>query len=230
MTACAAESDGTPRGSTGAPTVNTAAGTSGGDPGVSGAGGGANTGAGAGSGGSGVVVDAGDPSLSTQDAPCAIAGTTRQCCGTGVQTCTGVEFPIWGPCVDGLGAEVVCTRCDTNEFGPGCDAGAAPDAGTPEPDAGTPTECGPGMECKPGAVRYCDMAGAEWSQSTCDATGHWPACVPATIPPAANGQGCAQNDYAPEMCCGPAMICCQDNPDGPFLDFGSGACAAVSCP
>ena len=87
------------------------------------------------------------------------------------------------------------------------------------------------MECKPGAVRYCDdPAGAEWSKSTCDATGHWAMCVVTTIPAAAAVNGCAQNDFAPEICCGPAKICCQDNPNGPFIDGNSGACAATTCP
>lgn len=240
--ACAADSGGAARDPNAGPATGTVAGASGSDPAMSGAGAGAGagtstgSGAGAGTGGAGSTDD---PNVSTQDAPCATAGTTRQCCGTGVQTCMGVEFPTWGLCVDGLAQEVVCNSCATNEFGPGCDAGTPPpepppqqDAGPPpEPDAGVPpAECGPGMECKPGSVRYCDVAGLEWSLSTCDSTGHWGTCVATAIPAAANGQGCAQNDYAPEMCCGPAVICCQDNPGGPFLDFGSGACLAVSCP
>ena len=149
------------------------------------------------------------------------------------------EFPVWGPCVDGAGTEIVCSGCGVDEFR-GCDAGTPPppppppqDAGGPPPprDAGTPPgECGPGMECKPGSVRYCDVFGFEWSESECDATGHWGECVATTIPAAADGAGCAQDDYAPELCCPIAVICCQDNPSGPFVDFGSGACADISCP
>jgi hypothetical protein len=87
------------------------------------------------------------------------------------------------------------------------------------------------MECKPGKIRYCDIAEAtEWSESICDATGHWGPCKVSTIPAVAEQAGCAQGDYAPEICCPVAKLCCQDNLGGPFVDFNSGACAAVSCP
>lgn len=228
--ACATTGDSGSRGGAGASAG--LAGTAAGSPAGAGSSGGNR--AVAGSSGSGSAA-AGAPAPSVGDggavgegSPCARVGVTRICCGRGVQTCAGTsEFPTWGPCLDDGGASIACD-CAAGEFGcdAGIDAGTPPDAGT---DSGTPPACGPGMVCKPGSIRYCDDPAAEWTQSTCDATGQWLPCVPATIPAAANGAGCAQDDYAPEMCCAVAVICCQDNPDGPFKDFGSGACAAVDC-
>ena len=51
-----------------------------------------------------------------------------------------------------------------------------------------------------------------------------------TIPAVAEQAGCAQGDYAPEIWCPVAKLCCQDNLGGPFVDLNSGACAASSCP
>jgi hypothetical protein len=162
---------------------------------------------------------------------CGSVGTTRTCCIKGIQTCSGgTEFPTWGSCLDGTGAVLTCPAdagCVANEFGAGCDAGsdAAPDAGV---DSGTPDGgCGPGMTCKPGAVRYCDVAGMEWTQSVCDMTGNWGPCVPAIAP---QGAGCDQSSFMPEVCCPPLHLCCQDNPGGPWKDWSSGGCAAISCP
>jgi hypothetical protein len=186
-----------------------------------------------GSGGASIpVLDTGETPLES----CEPLGSTRVCCDVGVQTCEGIEFPAWGPCLDNGGATVSCDEpCGTAEFHPGCDAGVPPPPPPPPdvPDAGQPPppdECGPGMVCKPGAKRYCDIVGAEWSEAVCGATGQWGPCVATNIPAAADGAGCAQDDYAPELCCPVAVICCQDNPNGPFLDFGSGACAAIGCP
>jgi hypothetical protein len=172
--------------------------------------------------------------------PCESVGATRPCCDGGTQTCQGEEFPEWGACLDTGGAVLTCTTC-LPELG-NCDAGT-PDAGTtcvPElgncdggVDAGPPppTPCGPGMECKPGSVRYCDIAGSEWSKAICEASGVWGPCLPIEVPPEVIGHGdCSATDYSPEMCCPPLFWCCQDNPGGPFKDFGSGACAAVACP
>jgi hypothetical protein len=87
------------------------------------------------------------------------------------------------------------------------------------------------MECKPGSIRYCDIPqGAEWSQTICDDRGRWGTCTASTIPAAAAAAGCSQSNYAPEICCPVAKLCCQDNPNGPFKDWGTGACAAISCP
>jgi hypothetical protein len=87
------------------------------------------------------------------------------------------------------------------------------------------------MACKPGAIRYCDDPAAEWTLSTCDPSGQWGACVPTTVPAGATGIGdCSDNDYSPEMCCPVLVLCCQNDPFGAFEDWGSGACAAVSCP
>jgi hypothetical protein len=83
------------------------------------------------------------------------------------------------------------------------------------------------MVCKPGSIRYCDEPAAEWTKSTCDATGNWGPCVPTDAPA---GPGCDKNSYAPEKCCPGLKLCCQDNPGGPFVDFGSGGCAAIACP
>jgi hypothetical protein len=151
--------------------------------------------------------------------PCSSIGSTRKCCGRGIQTCQGNEFAAWGPCVDTNGATVACsTPCAGNET-TSCDAGVD----SPPPDAG----CGPGMVCKPGAIRYCDVTGTEWTKSTCQPTGTWGPCV-ATLAP--KGAGCTQASFAPEVCCPPLHLCCQDNPGGPWKDWGGGGCAAVGCP
>jgi hypothetical protein len=138
------------------------------------------------------------------------------------------------------------TTCKDNEFA-NCDGGidsgvdSGVDSGRPptRPDAGKDggqqsmpdAGCGPGMECKPGAIRYCDDPASEWTKSTCDANGMWGPCVAATVPAGAEGLGdCSPTDYSPEMCCGQLSLCCQNDPNGLFEDFGSGACAAVSCP
>jgi hypothetical protein len=164
----------------------------------------------------------GSPTGRGENSRCTIPGATRPCCGTGTQTCEGKEILAWGAC---------SASCD------------APPPATPPPspsskgDAGPPADGGPvntgggnvckaGMDCKPGAIRYCDTSIAEWSKSTCDASGKWGACVAATAP---SGPGCSQNSYSPEKCCPGLKLCCQDNPGGPFVDFGSGACAAVLC-
>ena len=87
------------------------------------------------------------------------------------------------------------------------------------------------MECKPGAIRYCDDPAGEWTMSTCDATGTWGPCLVTTVPDGAIGLGdCSPTDYSPEMCCPQLFLCCQNDPFGAFEDWGSGACAAVSCP
>jgi hypothetical protein len=83
------------------------------------------------------------------------------------------------------------------------------------------------MKCKPGAIRYCDESSiAEWTKSTCDESGQWGPCVETTAP---KGTGCKPDSYSPEKCCPPLKLCCQDD-NGPFVDFGSGACAAIACP
>jgi hypothetical protein len=163
-----------------------------------------------------------------QAAPCSPLGSTRSCfCGTGTQACTGAstEFTtgIWGPCLDGTGATV--TSCPVLEAGCGNmnELDASCDAPPPPPDGG----CGPGMICKPGRVRYCDVTGMEWTKSECDSTGNWGPCLP-TIAPV--GAGCDPASFQPELCCPPLQLCCQDNPGGPWKDWSSGACAAIGCP
>jgi hypothetical protein len=157
--------------------------------------------------------------------PCSPIGSTRVCpCGT--QTCSGTaEFLTWGPCLDATGAPAVCPPslplppppCGTSETDASCDAAPPPDAG-----------CGPGMVCKPGAVRYCDEQQiSEWTKSTCDPTGNWGPCVP-TIAPV--GVGCSQASFSPEVCCPPLHLCCQNDPNGPWMDWSGGGCAIIKCP
>ena len=234
LTACSADKPSDSHGAGGTTPGSGAARAAGGSGGAAASSGSATAAAGSGGrAGNGAPMKA-NPG-STENDPCSPPeDTTRTCCGKGVQSCMGDdEFPIWGPCADEEGSPVSCTGCGEDEFG-GCDAGMPPppDAGEPPPqDAGEPPDkCGPGMECKPGSVRYCDMFALDWSVADCDATGHWGDCVATTIPAAADGEGCAQDDYAPELCCGVAKICCQNSANGPFLDYGSGACAAVNCP
>jgi hypothetical protein len=97
--------------------------------------------------------------------------------------------------------------------------------------AGGSGSCGPGMVCKPGAVRYCDTGGFDFMASTCTSSGQWGPCVIAPMPA---GWCEPPGNFSPELCCPPLFLCCQDNPGGPFKDWavpeGSGACAAVSCP
>jgi hypothetical protein len=133
----------------------------------------------------------------------------------------GAEFGAGvGGGVGGTGQNRPDSGCIINEGRP-CDGGAGTGSG------GSGGVCGPGMICKPGAIRYCDVAGIEWTKSVCDATGNWGPCLATTAPA---GAGCDQNSFAPEVCCPPLFLCCQDNPGGPFVDFGSGACAAITCP
>jgi hypothetical protein len=82
------------------------------------------------------------------------------------------------------------------------------------------------MVCKPGAIRYCDVAGIEFTKATCGSDGTWGPCE-ATTPPAG---WCDPTGFSPEICCPPLKLCCQNDPNGPFEDFGSGACVEISCP
>lgn len=123
------------------------------------------------------VGSAGNTGSSTQTS-CSPAGSTRGCCGSGLQTCGGVrEFPVWGPCIDGKGATLICTgTCGPGEFGPGCDAGI---------DSGS--KCGPG-EFGPG----CD-AGLPPPPALCmdESVSNEPEILAAFSP--ANGQSVASN-------------------------------------
>jgi len=58
---------------------------------------------------------------------CSAPGATRACCGAGTQTCAGVEFPTWGPCLGADGATLTCGQgtCASGEFS-SCDGGAPP--------------------------------------------------------------------------------------------------------
>jgi hypothetical protein len=83
---------------------------------------GANSGSGAGgSGGSSSM--GGDPATQS----CSMPGATRACCGSGTQTCAGVEFPTWGPCLAADGSLLQCSggTCQTGEFSQ-CDGGVPP--------------------------------------------------------------------------------------------------------
>lgn len=85
-------------------------------------GGGASSG-GAGGGGSGGGSSSGGDATQSCSAP----GTTRACCGSGTQTCLGVEFPTWGPCLGSDGTTLTCGQgsCQSGEFS-SCDGGLPP--------------------------------------------------------------------------------------------------------
>jgi hypothetical protein len=72
---------------------------------------------------------------------CSALGSTRSCCTTGTETCTGgAEFPSWGPCLDSKGAPLSCpVGCAPGETGSGCDGGV--DAGPPPPPPPPPAVC-----------------------------------------------------------------------------------------
>ena len=169
----------------------------------------------------------GAPGSSASDR-CGAVGDTRACCTTGTQTCKGGgEFNSWAPCVDKAGAPVTCEPVGSGGGGGGGGTnGGTKDGAKDGGGSDGAATCGPGMTCKPGAIRYCDTPGTEWTKSVCDSAGSWGPCLQTTAP---SGAGCDQNSYAPEKCCPPLGLCCQDNPGGPFVDFGTGACAAISC-
>jgi len=67
--------------------------------------------------------------------PCSTVGSTRSCCATGTQTCTGgSEFPVWSPCVDASGATLTCNVTGgggtEDGGGPGHGGGGGEDGGT----------------------------------------------------------------------------------------------------
>src|SRR5437588_8381519 len=49
---------------------------------------------------------------------CSPPGSTQACCGAGTQTCAGIEFPTWGPCLASDGTTLTCGQgtCTTGEF------------------------------------------------------------------------------------------------------------------
>ena len=85
-------------------------------------GGGGSSSANGGSGGGGSSSSGGDATQS-----CSMPGATRACCGAGTQTCAGVEFPTWGPCLAADGTTLTCGQgsCQSGEFS-SCDGGAPP--------------------------------------------------------------------------------------------------------
>lgn len=182
------------------------------------------------------------PAADSVQATCT-AGMTRSCCSSGVQTCTNDEFALWGPCLDRDGMPLKCdectgSSCDTAEHH---DAGEPPDAGQRDAgrervdDASVPLDagqCGPGMVCKPGSLRYCDDSSiAEWTVSTCTAAGQWDPCVATTIPPELDGVGdCTATSFSPESCCSQKHICCQEDEFGLLDAWGSDSCAGLNCP
>lgn len=76
-----------------------------------------------GSGGNG----AGGAGGSDATQSCSMPGATRACCGAGTQTCAGVEFPTWGPCLAADGTTLTCGQgtCQSGEFSQ-CDGGTPP--------------------------------------------------------------------------------------------------------
>ena len=85
----------------------------------------ASRGANSGGGGSGGSSSSSGGDAATQS--CSMPGATRACCGAGTQTCAGVEFPTWGPCLAADGSPLQCTggTCQTGEFSQ-CDGGVPP--------------------------------------------------------------------------------------------------------
>ena len=77
--------------------------------------------------GSGGNAGGGNGAGSVATQSCPTPGATQACCGTGTQTCSGVEFPTWGPCLGPDGATLTCggTSCGTGEFS-SCDGGLPP--------------------------------------------------------------------------------------------------------
>ncbi|MGZ3407075.1 MAG: hypothetical protein ACXVAN_11570, partial [Polyangia bacterium] len=59
---------------------------------------------------------------------CSMPGATQACCGSGTQTCAGIEFPTWGPCLGANGTTLTCGQgdCTSGEF-------SSCDGGTPTP-------------------------------------------------------------------------------------------------
>lgn len=109
-----------------------------------------------------------------QSQSCDPPGTMRSCCGTGMQTCGGGEFPSWGPCLDANGNPLTCEPQPTMPdiglppIDPACMASATcnqaqasvypPFAALVPPDV--PQDCHNGFEvgdpnaCQSGAVVY----------------------------------------------------------------------------
>jgi hypothetical protein len=167
----------------------------------------------------GFQVDGG-PSAGSQ----CTGGSTRSCCTNGLQTCGGVEFAAWGPCLDRATGAVIasCPEAGAPPPPPMLDAGHPDfvDAGPPDVvDASSPPIGPPGCVCKPGSLRYCSRdQGVHWGKSVCDSTGTWGLCGPFIAPP-----GCTSPGYT-SSCCSPLHVCCLDD----ILDIG-GFCKALSC-
>lgn len=91
-----------------------------------------------GGGGSGGSSSTGGNDATNQS--CTTPGATRACCSSGMQTCTGGEFPSWGPCLAADGTTLTCGggSCSSTELS-SCDGGAPPLPPTP-------------MLCKAGGV------------------------------------------------------------------------------
>jgi hypothetical protein len=86
-------------------------------------------GSGPSTGGSGSSSSGGSDSASQS---CSMPGATQSCCGAGTQTCAGIEFPTWGPCLAADGTTLTCGQgtCTSGEFSV-CDGGMPPLPPTP---------------------------------------------------------------------------------------------------
>src|SRR5262245_48943350 len=130
---------------------------------------------------------------------CSTPGATRSCCRTGTQTCGNGELPVWGPCLESDGTLArFCTSTPSPPETlppppptmtappppPTMTAPPPPPTMTtpPPPPPPPPTTCGTGMVCKPGAIRYCDVTGFEYTKATCTPAGQWGPCEPTTMP------------------------------------------------
>jgi hypothetical protein len=98
-------------------------------------------GGGIGGGGAGSGAGFGSGPVTLQDGAmveaCTTIGATRTCCGLGTQTCLGIEFPAWGPCLDTTGTVMTCTGggCDRANCDASVDTGPPP---VPPPPPGPP--------------------------------------------------------------------------------------------
>ena len=91
------------------------------------------TGVGSALGGDGGDNFSGVPQLTATGVECSNPKATRICCTNGSQTCVaGGEFSLWGPCVDGTGAQLTCGSvggCSPGEINTECDGGASSSGG-----------------------------------------------------------------------------------------------------
>ena len=171
-----------------------------------------------GSGGSGAGGSGASSSGGSSTGGSGLGGSSAGGGSAGASGAGGSSAGAGAPGVGGSGSFGTGGTGSGGEAGRGFEVGGAGPGGS--------GGCAPGMVCKPGAVRWCDSGGFDFSKSVCSASGQWGACQTSPPPP---GWCEPPGNFSPELCCPPLKLCCQDNPGGPFIDFGSGACAATQC-